>query len=95
MSVNGVAERISLPLEIAIEDNGPGVPADVLPHLFDPFVTTKINGSGLGLALVAKVVGDHGGVIDAESRPGRTRFRILLPVASDAFALHSKETSSQ
>jgi two-component system, NtrC family, nitrogen regulation sensor histidine kinase GlnL len=85
ISVAGVAERISLPLEIVIEDNGPGVPPDILPFLFDPFVTTKTNGSGLGLALVAKIVGDHGGVIDAESRPGRTRFRILLPVASGAF----------
>jgi len=82
IAVTGIAERISLPLEIVIEDNGPGVPADILPFLFDPFVTTKSNGSGLGLALVAKIVGDHGGVIDCESRPGRTRFRILLPVAT-------------
>jgi two-component system nitrogen regulation sensor histidine kinase GlnL len=85
ISVTGVSERISLPLEIVIEDNGPGVPPDLLPFLFDPFVTTKSNGSGLGLALVAKIVGDHGGVIDCESRPGRTRFRILLPVASGTF----------
>jgi two-component system nitrogen regulation sensor histidine kinase GlnL len=84
ISVMGVSERISLPLEIIIEDNGPGVPPDILPFLFDPFVTTKTNGSGLGLALVAKIVGDHGGVIDCDSRPGRTRFRILLPVASGA-----------
>ncbi|ODT72625.1 MAG: two-component sensor histidine kinase [Pelagibacterium sp. SCN 63-23] len=85
ISVAGVAERISLPLEIIIEDNGPGVPPDIMQFLFDPFVTTKTNGSGLGLALVAKIVGDHGGVIDCDSRPGRTRFRILLPVASGAF----------
>ena len=83
ISVQGVAERISLPLEIIIEDNGPGVPTELLPVLFDPFVTTKANGSGLGLALVAKIVGDHGGVIDSDSRPGRTRFRVLLPVASE------------
>lgn len=84
ISVQGVSERISLPLEIVIEDNGPGVPPDMVPILFDPFVTTKANGSGLGLALVAKIVGDHGGVVDMDSRPGRTKFRILLPVASRA-----------
>jgi two-component system nitrogen regulation sensor histidine kinase GlnL len=81
IAVQGVSQRISLPLEIVIEDNGPGIPPDLLPILFDPFVTTKANGSGLGLALVAKIVGDHGGVIDHDSRPGRTRFRVLLPVA--------------
>jgi two-component system nitrogen regulation sensor histidine kinase GlnL len=81
IAVQGVSQRISLPLEIIIEDNGPGIPSDLLPILFDPFVTTKANGSGLGLALVAKIVGDHGGVIDHDSRPGRTRFRVLLPVA--------------
>lgn len=96
ISVAGVAERISLPLEIVIEDNGPGVGPDILPFLFDPFVTTKTNGSGLGLALVAKIVGDHGGVIDCDSRPGRTRFRILLPVASGAFlASPAVEESSE
>lgn len=82
ISVQGVSERISLPLEIIIEDNGPGVSPDLVPIIFDPFVSTKANGSGLGLALVAKIVGDHGGVLDIDSRPGRTRFRILLPVAA-------------
>ncbi len=81
IAVQGVSQRISLPLEIVIEDNGPGIAPDLLPILFDPFVTTKMTGSGLGLALVAKIVGDHGGVIDSDSRPGRTRFRVLLPVA--------------
>lgn len=95
ISVTGVSERISLPLEIVIEDNGPGVPPDILPFLFDPFVTTKTNGSGLGLALVAKIVGDHGGVIDCDSRPGRTRFRILLPVASGAFQTPIEEEVAQ
>ena len=82
-------------LEIMVEDNGPGVPQDMLPILFDPFVTTKANGSGLGLALVAKIIGDHGGVIDSDSRPGRTRFRILLPVASGAFANPAEEANSR
>jgi two-component system, NtrC family, nitrogen regulation sensor histidine kinase GlnL len=91
IAVQGVAQRISLPLEIVIEDNGPGVPPELMPILFDPFVTTKSNGSGLGLALVAKIVGDHGGVIDSDSRPGRTRFRVLLPVANGASVEQRKE----
>lgn len=95
ISVAGAPGRISLPLEIVIEDNGPGVPADVLPFLFDPFVTTKSNGSGLGLALVAKIIGDHGGVIDAESRPGRTRFRVLLPVAEQTAIPAKSDKSSE
>lgn len=95
ISVQGVSQRISLPLEIAIEDNGPGIPPELMPILFDPFVTTKSNGSGLGLALVAKIVGDHGGVIDSDSRPGRTRFRVLLPVADGTPLEKSKEEMAQ
>jgi len=79
LSVGGSSAKVSLPLEFCVRDNGPGVPSDMLPHLFDPFVTTKANGTGLGLALVAKIIGDHGGVIECESQPRRTVFRVLLP----------------
>jgi two-component system nitrogen regulation sensor histidine kinase GlnL len=87
VSVPGTSDRVSLPLEFCVHDNGPGVPDDLLPILFDPFITTKPNGSGLGLALVAKIVGEHGGVIECDSSSRGTTFRILMPAW--------KETASQ
>ncbi|MGO7366865.1 two-component system sensor histidine kinase NtrB [Rhizobium leguminosarum] len=84
LSVAGTREKISLPLEFCVHDNGPGVPLDLVPHLFDPFITTKPNGSGLGLALVAKIIGDHGGIIECDSQNSRTTFRVLMPASKDA-----------
>src|SRR5437763_2999128 len=84
LSLPGATARISLPLEFCVRDNGPGVPEELMPHLFDPFVTTKPTGSGLGLALVAKIIGDHGGIIECESQPRHTIFRVLMPMFTNA-----------
>ena len=86
LAVAGSDSRVHLPLVISVADNGDGIPEDLRPHLFDPFVSTKHNGSGLGLALVAKVIGDHGGVIEFDSQPRRTVFRVYLPMATRAAA---------
>ncbi|TCS61224.1 two-component system sensor histidine kinase NtrB [Varunaivibrio sulfuroxidans] len=74
----GSKSKVHLPLMVSVQDNGQGMAEDVQTYIFDPFVTTKPKGSGLGLPLVAKIVGDHGGVIDFESQPGRTVFRVML-----------------
>jgi two-component system nitrogen regulation sensor histidine kinase GlnL len=76
------AGRRHLPLMVSVTDNGAGIPEDLRLRLFDPFVTTKRDGRGLGLALVAKVIGDHGGVIEFDSQPRRTVFRVFLPVVA-------------
>jgi two-component system nitrogen regulation sensor histidine kinase GlnL len=83
LAVPGTTTRMEIPLLVAVRDNGPGIPDDIRPHLFEPFVTSKASGSGLGLALVAKIIGDHGGLIEVDSRPGRTEFRLHLPVLTD------------
>ncbi len=83
VAIPGSDTRLYLPLVVSVRDNGPGIPEDIKPHLFEAFVTSKSTGSGLGLALVAKVVGDHGGLIEMDSRPGRTEFRLHLPVLPD------------
>jgi two-component system nitrogen regulation sensor histidine kinase GlnL len=83
LAVPGSTHRLHLPLVVSVRDNGPGIPEDILPNLFDPFVTSKTTGSGLGLALVAKLVADHGGLIEVDSQAGRTEFRLHLPMMQD------------
>jgi two-component system sensor histidine kinase HydH len=69
-------------VEIALEDSGAGIPDDELPHVFEPFRTSKKTGTGVGLALCQKVVREHGGQITAENIPhGGARFRLSLPVS--------------
>ncbi|WP_296425863.1 ATP-binding protein [Yoonia sp.] len=70
-----------LPLQVEIIDDGPGLPRDIADDIFEPFVSGKENGTGLGLALVSKLIGDVGGWISVDSVPGRTVFRISLPLA--------------
>jgi len=86
VAVPGSGQRLHVPLVVTVRDNGPGIPEDIRRHLFEPFVTSKPSGSGLGLALVAKIVGDHGGLIEVESRPGRTEFRLHLPMRPEHLA---------
>lgn len=76
----GCGQKVSLPIELAVQDNGPGIPEDLLPDLFDPFITTKVQGSGLGLPLVTKIINEHGGIVECDPTPGKTTFRLLLPM---------------
>jgi two-component system nitrogen regulation sensor histidine kinase GlnL len=77
----GSVAVMQLPLVVTVQDNGPGIPEALQSSLFDAFVTTKAKGTGLGLALVAKMVDDHGGIIEFDSQPGKTMFRVMLPMA--------------
>jgi two-component system nitrogen regulation sensor histidine kinase GlnL len=80
LAVPGQQARVNLPLVVSVRDNGRGVPDELRSHLFDAFVTNKPTGTGLGLALVAKIINDHGGAIEYDSEPGRTVFRVMLPL---------------
>jgi two-component system nitrogen regulation sensor histidine kinase GlnL len=80
LAVPGSEGRVHLPLVVTVADNGEGIADDIARHLFDPFVTTKSGGTGLGLALVAKIVNDHGGIIEFDTGPEGTTFRVFLPL---------------
>jgi signal transduction histidine kinase len=72
-------------LTIGVSDTGRGIAADVLPRLFEPYVTTKAKGMGLGLAIARRIAEAHGGRIEAENRPeGGSRFRLVLPLGGGA-----------
>ncbi|WP_375266831.1 ATP-binding protein, partial [Planktotalea sp.] len=72
----------ALPLQIEVIDDGPGLPPELADNVFDPFVSGRENGTGLGLALVSKIIADHGGWVAVDSIPGRTAFRLSLPMAT-------------
>jgi two-component system nitrogen regulation sensor histidine kinase GlnL len=83
----------ALPLQVEIRDDGPGLPEDIKGDIFDPFVSGKENGTGLGLALVSKIIGDHDGWISVNSVPGRTVFKISLPLDPEAQTRRKKKES--
>jgi len=85
-------KRQSLPLEVTVTDNGPGIAEDFAPFIFEPFVTSKASGAGLGLALVSKIIADHGGIIECDTDAGRTTFRMLLPVYQEKETLSEVES---
>ncbi len=80
LAIPGSTDKVSLPFEVCVDDTGPGVPVEMRPHVFDAFVSSKRSGRGLGLALVAKIIRDHGGVVECLARDRGTTFRILLPL---------------
>ena len=80
LAVPGLRTKVHLPLVVSVQDNGPGIADAIRDQVFDAFVTSKVNGTGLGLALVAKIVNDHGGVVEFDSEPRRTAFDVMLPM---------------
>jgi len=86
--------RPRLALTVRIQDNGAGIPSHIRDGLFDPFVTGRVGGKGLGLALAAKIIAEHDGVIEFESQPRRTVFAISLPLADAEPVLASAQNAS-
>jgi two-component system nitrogen regulation sensor histidine kinase GlnL len=70
--------RSTFPIEISVTDNGLGIPENILDQVFMPFVTSKKEGQGLGLPLVAKIASAHGGIVEFKSEQGKTTFSLLL-----------------
>jgi two-component system nitrogen regulation sensor histidine kinase GlnL len=83
-----------LPLQVEIVDDGPGLPPAIAADVFEPFVSGRENGTGLGLALVSKIVADHGAFVSVDSAPGRTAFRLSLPVAPEGAGADDPDPST-
>lgn len=80
LSIGSPRTQLHVPIQVEVIDNGPGIPTEIRDHIFDPFVSAKTGGSGLGLAMVASVVADHGGMVEVDSSVGRTTFRLNFPM---------------
>ena len=93
-TIPGLTMRHYLPLMVSVADNGAGIKDDILPFLFDPFISSKPNGKGLGLALVSKLVDDHGGIIDLDSRKDLTCFNVFLPIYKDEFPSNKHDSDN-
>ncbi|MBT8492874.1 MAG: hypothetical protein KJO07_07415, partial [Deltaproteobacteria bacterium] len=77
-------------IEVEVGDDGPGIPQELADKLFDPFVSTKERGTGLGLAMTHQIVREHGGLMSVDSAPGAgTRFRMSLPIGGPSSAVRS------
>lgn len=75
--------RHKLVVQVQVRDNGPGIPTDMMEQIFYPMVTGRADGTGLGLSIAQSLVNQHGGLIECDSRSGRTEFTILLPLEFD------------
>jgi len=82
LSKNEFDSRSHVPVQVDVIDSGQGIPDEIRDHIFDPFVSGKVGGTGLGLTMVASVVADHRGMIEVDSLPGQTNFRFNFPVSS-------------
>ena len=86
VQLNG-RDRGHIPLQVTVRDNGIGIPEEIRRYIFDPFVTSSSGGTGLGLALVAKVIAEHGGSIDYHSSETGTEFCFRLPIMEEHSAV--------
>ena len=82
LSTTSISGQLHVPIQVEVIDNGRGIPEDIRDHLFDPFVSGRVGGSGLGLAMVASVIADHGGLMEVETVPGETVFRLNFPATT-------------